>query len=147
MLEANTNTRQPLNAPARTQLLQKSVTKSHNSLLDRSRDHITFDYYFPNVLTIRNAKFYSEIFSHWLQQWLKPHGKALGLDQADLQIFLLCFEHFIYYKYLSFHTRMRKLMLARIVACSSILKTNGIKKNEISDVCRENLAQRPNNLT
>jgi len=36
--------------------------KSHNSLWDRSRDHITFDYYFPNVLAIRNAKFYSEIF-------------------------------------------------------------------------------------
>ena len=42
----------------------------------------------------------------------------------------MCFEHFIYHKCLSFHTKMRKLMFARIVTCSSILKTNGIKQRK-----------------
>jgi len=30
----------------------------------------------------------------------------------------LCFEHFIYQKCLSFHTKMQKLMFARIAICS-----------------------------
>jgi len=58
------------------------------------------------------------MYCHWLLQGFKPYGKPFGLEQAELYIFWLCFELFIYQKCLSFHTKMQKRMLAMIAICS-----------------------------